>query len=248
MEMIGMSEKFEVEYRLNGTVEKIVVRAPDFMAAAKTATERLVVIHSRSDKVEIQSIARAGRVPANAPVEARVDTLSGDEALDALERIAEDLSQDASLRTDKQEWAAKGLWVAVMCLKDAGREVQASVLEAYGEYEHYWFDSYFNIDLNDETRGPLDPVETISDIATALHHSWRTLEARNADRWQREYMDLNEGVEFADNKMIHAYLTAVDTLAAAGKLEKDGYLEHGYNEVFPLYLEANPLSGPAPAR
>jgi hypothetical protein len=61
-------------------------------------------------------------------------------------------------------------------------------------------------------------------------------------------MDVNEGVDFADNKMIHAYLTAVDALGAADKLERDGYLEHGYDEVFPLYLEANPLSGTALAR
>jgi hypothetical protein len=248
MEMIGMSDKFEVEYRLNGNVERIVVRAPDFMAAAKTATERLVVLHSRSDEVEIQSIARAGRVPANAPSEARVDAMSDAEALDVLEKIAEDLAEDASLRTDKEEWAAKGLWISVLCLKDAGREVQARVLEAYQDYEDYWFDSYYNIDLYDETRSPLDPMETISSIATALHNSWRSLEVRNANPWQREYMDLNEGVEFSDNKMIHAYLTAVDALATAGKLETDGYLVSAYNEVFPLYLEANPLSGTALAR
>jgi hypothetical protein len=248
MEMSDMSEKFDVEYLVNGRAEKLVVKGADFMAAAKTATERLVVLHSRTDDVEIQSISRIGPARVHAPVEARADTVGGDQPLDVLERIAEDLAEDASLHTDKEEWAAKALWVAVLCLKDSGREVQGRVLEAYEEYEHSWFDSYYNIDIYDDNRSPLDPLETISSIATALHHSWRSPEVRRANPWEREYMDLNEGVDFADNKMIHAYLTAVDALATAGTLETEGYLESGYNEVFPLYLEANPLSGTTLAR
>lgn len=243
-----MSEKYEVEYTVNGRPEKLVVKGADFMAAAKTATERLVVIHSRTDEVEIQSISRAGLARVYAPGEARANAVGDIDPLDALERIAEDLAEDASLETDKEEWAAKGLWIAVLCLKDAGREVQGRVLEAYEKYEHSWFDSYYNIDIYDQDRSPLDPMETISGIATALHHEWRSPRVRKANPWAREYMDLNEDVDFVDNKMIHAYLTAVDALAAAGKLEADGYLESGYNEVFPLYLEANPLSGTALAR
>lgn len=248
-----MSEKYEVEYTVNGRTERLVVKGADFMAAAKTATERLVVLHSRTDDVDIQSISRAGRTRILAPLEASAEAPAsavGDfDPLDTLERIAEDLADDATLRTDREEWAAKGLWIAVLCLKDAGREVPGRALKAYEDhYEHSWFDSYYDIDIYDENRSPLDPMETISSIATSLHQSWRSPKVRKAHPWEREYMDLNEGVDFADNKMIHAYLTAVDTLAAAGKLEKDGYLEHGYNEVFPIYLEANPLSGTTPAR
>jgi hypothetical protein len=59
MEMSDMSEKFDVEYLVNGRAEKLVVKGADFMAAAKTATERLVVLHSRTDDRHLTTTTEA---------------------------------------------------------------------------------------------------------------------------------------------------------------------------------------------
>lgn len=243
-----MSEKYEVDYSFNGRAEKLFVTAADFVGAAKAATERLVVLHGLVGTVEIESISRARNALVNEPADNDVTTSSDADALDALERIALDLAEDSSLRSDPEEWSAKALWVAVLCLKDAGRQVSPEVLEAYEEYEDYWFDSYWHVDIGDENRDPLDPYETLDGIGTALHNSWQPLEVRRSQvRWgDRE--DRNRDVDFTDNKMVHAYITVVDALASAGKLEAKSYLEHGYKEVFPRFLEANPLSGKALAR
>jgi hypothetical protein len=238
-----MQERYNyiVDYKIEGRfgTKRTLVAAEDLEAATRAAKQKVGLPHWPA-RTEVVNVVRTGK-PLT---EKRPRIVTENPYVDpfaALETIATSLCE-APKRTG-YHWSEdeKAAFIAIQALLDADRDVPGALLD-FHENAGLWIHDYFSIDLNDDSRTPVEALEALESVASTLHDSWlsRYYDAfANEGRGGTAQGSIYE-VDFKDNQLVKGFMIAVETLRGAGSLDRYHWMNGTYREVAPLYAEANP--------
>ncbi|MGV1914285.1 hypothetical protein [Rhizobium sp. 22-785-1] len=231
-------KNFEATFLAHGTERNLIVRADNLDQALKAARIKLNM-RNLAD-CEIIGLRRQG--PAHTAVFDQDVDISDPFAV--LFQVAIAIQADLSLTLDGKTPESIAFFLAARCFEDHGHQLPEAISKEALRLENAvrW---HSRIGYEDG-RPPLDPIQSITDIAYELCEEWLT-NGKRALTWEEENalshghdisIDYDEGVDFSANSIAYVYLLVVGAYKL-GEGEND-YLVHCAERIVARFMAANP--------
>lgn len=235
---MAMVQDFEVEFTIRGEREKLTIEGEDLLSAAKRAKVRIGFSYPM-EQFEIVSITSAAG-PTIAPNAEQI--FHEWDPLDALTMIAEALHEYAPppihdefgrevQNVDADDDRRKAIYISLAALLSAGVNLPDHLTEEYETLSTGFYPIYFGLDS--ETAPYVEPSEALQHVTLALCYSWHPPKNGLYERFD------DNVVQFEKNALAFGFLMAVGTLDGSGG-DSDQIYQKVYENLLPLYLEANP--------